>query len=78
MALPGCAEKRTANFSAEGSTKNFTENFIEDTRENDEENTDTQEPMITEDSSEQYVAGEAVLNRGALAYNIRVIGSSNQ
>ena len=42
------------------------------------ENSNTSEPAITKDSGEQYVAVTAVLNRGSFAYNIRVIGSSNQ
>lgn len=41
------------------------------------ENMDDKEPLITEDSGERYVASEAVLARGPITYNIRVIGEPN-
>lgn len=42
------------------------------------ENLDTQELLITEDSGGQYVATNALLARGPVTYNIRVVGSPNQ
>ena len=42
------------------------------------ENPDAQEPLITEDSGEQYVATTALLARGPVTYSIRVIGEKNQ
>lgn len=40
--------------------------------------TENQEPLITEDSGEQYVATEALLTRGSVTYNIRVIGGKGE
>jgi len=37
-----------------------------------------QEPLITEDSGEQYVATEALLTLGPVTYNIRVIGGKGE
>jgi len=42
------------------------------------ENMDEEEPLITEDSGEQYVATTALLARGPVTYSIRVIGEKNQ
>ena len=42
------------------------------------ENLDNQEPLITEDSGEKYVATTALLARGPVTYSIRVIGEQNQ
>lgn len=39
---------------------------------------ENQEPLITEDSGEQYVATEALLARGPVTYNIRVIGGKGE
>lgn len=42
------------------------------------ENMDNAEPLITEDSGERYVASEALLARGPVTYNVRVIGEANK
>lgn len=41
-------------------------------------NVDNQEPLITEDSGERYVATEALLARGPVTYSIRVIGGKGE
>ena len=41
------------------------------------ENPDEEEPLITEDSGELYVATTALLARGPVTYSIRVIGEAN-
>lgn len=39
---------------------------------------ESQEPLITEDSGERYVAAEALLARGPVTYSIRVIGGKGE
>ena len=41
------------------------------------ETTDDQEPILSEDSGEKYVASTAVLARGPVTYSIRVVGEPN-
>ena len=42
------------------------------------ESLDAQEPLITEDSGERYVATEALLTQGPVTYSIRVIGGKGE